>query len=487
MFPLLAPFLLSLVSPTPLVVSVAPQAVLSGQFTHAPAGDTLRVFYGKRIAKTVLRADGTFRLVVPALQASTYGRFSYAKQQSSLFLSPGDQLRISLDYPHLDETLQYTGRGAAPNNYLAQWLWRFIYGPGNARSPYRQFQAAATPLDLQQRADAFRQEQQTFLMAYAQTHPLPPAFRRDAALHIDLDWALSQLTYASYYRASQGATTHPLPATYFDFLHQLPLRTLHTYPSREPNQEIEGLLQSFYTAYRNRLVPTGIMSADPAEAERLYAQATADFGLSKGRDRAMVTFYSLALSEGRDDVVFASYSTFRRLNQDSLSGRQLHRAMQQLARLQPGQPAPAFTLRNQQGQVVSLADFRGKVVYLDFWGTWCGPCMEEMTEFSPAIKAHFAQQDVVFVNISVGDPEDTWQRTLVEKHFLSERSVHLRHPTEAPVTAAYLVDSYPTYFLIGRDGRIITRQAPRPSSGDKLVAALEQALAATTSSAPSSK
>jgi peroxiredoxin len=487
MFPLLAPFLLSLVSPTPAVVPIAPQAVLSGQFTHAPAGDTLRVFYGKRVAKTVLQPDGTFRLVVPELPASTYGRFSYAKQQSSLFLSPGDQLRISLDYPHFDESLQYTGRGAAPNNYLAQWLWRFIYGPGNAQSPYRQFQAAATPLDLQHQADAFRQEQQTFLTAYAQTHPLPPAFRRDAALHIDLDWALSQLSYASYYRAHQGAIPHPLPATYFDFLHQLPLRTLHTYPSREPNQEIDGLLRSFYTAYRIRLVPTGIISADPAEAERLYAQATADFGPSKERDRAMVTFYSIALSEGMDDVVFAAYPTFRRLNQDSVAGRQLHQAMQQLARLQPGQPAPAFTLRNQQGQVVSLADFRGKVVYLDFWGTWCGPCMEEMTEFSPAIKAHFAQQDVVFVNISVGDPEDKWQRTLVEKHFLSERSVHLRHPAEAPVTAAYLVDSYPTYFLIGRDGRIITRQAPRPSSGDKLVAALDQALAATTSSAPGSK
>jgi len=140
----------------------------------------------------------------------------------------------------------------------------------------------------------------------------------------------------------------------------------------------------------------------------------------------------------------------------------------------PGQPAPAFTLLDNTGKKASLSEFKGKVVYLDFWGTWCQPCLNEIPA-SHELAKKFEGRAVVFVYIDVNDKEEKWQQTLTAKYQPSPSSVHLRSPDNA-VPTAYNVQSYPTYWVIGRDGRIVSTRAPRPSGGAETVALLEQAL-----------
>jgi thiol-disulfide isomerase/thioredoxin len=123
---------------------------------------------------------------------------------------------------------------------------------------------------------------------------------------------------------------------------------------------------------------------------------------------------------------------------------------------------------------VSLRDFQGKVVYLDFWGTWCAPCRQEL----PALRAlgrRFAGRDVVFISVAVNDAEDNWQRVLAAEQLTGPGQVQLRSPDSA-MPSAYQVVAYPTYLLIGRDGRFRLVPAPRPAAGAETVAAIEEAL-----------
>ncbi len=123
------------------------------------------------------------------------------------------------------------------------------------------------------------------------------------------------------------------------------------------------------------------------------------------------------------------------------------------ATLKPGKErhvAPDFALKDVNGKVVHLADYRGKVVLLDFWATWCGPCRIEIPWFMDLERKN---KDRGFAVLGVSMDDEGWE---VVKPFLAELGVNYRVVMGSDSTAeAYGgVDSLPTTFLIDRDGKI---------------------------------
>lgn len=462
MLPLLwlLPLGAALAGPTP----TPPRTTFRGHLDHAPAGDTVRLWVGSKQVKAPLDPGGDFKFEFKLTQNMPV-EFSYANQVTKLYLMPGDQLVMHLDFKDFDKTLTYSGPGSAINNYLAQSLYKFSFGPDTGLLRVQDF-PKGTPAEARQAADALRQARREYLAAYNKAHPLPAAYVREEQENIALNWGMQQLGYAS------ANAKGPLPAEYYNFVQQLPLAVLNQRAGRSITDN--SLLVNFAMGYGMRLVPSGRLSTDPAEGERIYQLATRELGAGLSRDWTMK---SLLTSNIRANLPGAQAfcRTFRRYNADSTMAlwyRQHAVPMQQLA---PGLVAPNFTLTDNTGKQVALSDFKGKVVYLDFWGTWCRPCMQEMQDFAPALKKQFEGRDVVFLYVSVGDPEAKWQQTLDAQHFGSVNSVHLRAPDDQ-VAQRYLVNGYPSYYLIGRDGRLVQPWTSRPSDGAKTVAAIEAAL-----------
>ena len=128
--------------------------------------------------------------------------------------------------------------------------------------------------------------------------------------------------------------------------------------------------------------------------------------------------------------------------------------IREASKLKPGQPAPDFTLDDLQGQSVSLSDFRGQAVFLDFWASWCGPCIEALPHLEE-IKQRTRDHKVVFLNISL-DPADEW-RQAVDEHGLTGVHIHAPGGWQSAVAQLYQVRGIPSYFLVGPDGRIDDR------------------------------
>ena len=112
-----------------------------------------------------------------------------------------------------------------------------------------------------------------------------------------------------------------------------------------------------------------------------------------------------------------------------------------------GEPAPAFTAPAVGGGEISLAAYRGKVVYLDFWATWCGPCAQSLPAIDD-LRDEFADSDFRVLAINV-DRQKGAAQTFLRRRPVSYPS-GLDPQGEIPVR--FGVQTMPTSFLIDRDG-----------------------------------
>lgn len=171
------------------------------------------------------------------------------------------------------------------------------------------------------------------------------------------------------------------------------------------------------------------------------------------------------------------YSLYR-IDREKLCSRDYYKALdEQYAKSQltaPGSTAPEFTLQDLAGKKFSLSDFRGKVVYIDFWSMGCGPCMYEFKNHAPQLKEHYKDKDVVFLNLMAYTRNKDFWKKMIEEYRIG--GVNAMDTQGEEVCKAYHVNSFPTYVLIGKDGKIVQYNTCRPSEGERLKELIDKAL-----------
>lgn len=143
--------------------------------------------------------------------------------------------------------------------------------------------------------------------------------------------------------------------------------------------------------------------------------------------------------------------------------------------LQRGTPAPDFTLRRYAGGSLALSSLRGKVVMLDFWATWCGPCREEMPSLLEVAK-EYEDKGLVFVAASRDDAEEAKPaiQRFTQATKLSALEPHVVYGDDE-VAYYYRVKVLPTLYFIDREGKVI-KGIPSAMSERRIRAEVEEAL-----------
>jgi thiol-disulfide isomerase/thioredoxin len=161
----------------------------------------------------------------------------------------------------------------------------------------------------------------------------------------------------------------------------------------------------------------------------------------------------------------AIYSRFKAINTNKADLALIAQKYADTKVVKPGSMAPDFTVTDVNGRTIHLTDLRGKMLYIDVWATWCGPCKHETPYMARLAEAFKGNSKLQCISISIDEEAKDWKGQ-IEKEKPSWSQYIAKGGFKSDVCTEYKIVGIPRFMLIGSDGKVITANAERPSSKD---------------------
>jgi len=434
----------------------AQAAHVHGQMKNAGPGEAIRILVPQRYLngqdvyfRTTLDDQSRFSIPVTILEPQIIFLL-YNDDRLALFLTDSDTLQIKSDAFQFPLTVHFGGPASANNRFLQDYLQRMpldFNEFNNIRFKIGQYwtsveQSSNERMDeLQPQAfkaymDSLRVLSVSMFEQFENQFPgqLSDGFATWLNAEITYHWAYHLLVYGQVYGTRMLAD----PA-YFDFLYEAPVYS-------------EAIGSQWYRQFLLAFLARQELKSGTGEGPFWAGLYERSGKMLSGKPlsffRSELIQIAFSAEKYRDLLPF--YTNFLQSNPYSVFDEKVEGLYQKYARVLPGSLAPDFQLRDEEGKEVQLTSLRGKVVYLNFWASWCGACLRKM-EWMNDYVSEFKNMGIIVVNVSIDEHYDQWQSALARYSFKGIQ-VLSTFSTGQSLAALYGVEAVPQYFIINRKG-----------------------------------
>ena len=244
----------------------------------------------------------------------------------------------------------------------------------------------------------------------------------------------------------------------------------------QPDQKYYDVLDTYVVAddlladldqYREFIAEAAhVLDADNRDETAAYPRAVAQmrfiadrFEAGKTRDVLLHRLANAYVTRFGIEDIQDMENIYRTYVQDPVLVAKYDAAREKWNLASVGKPSPDFKGVDVNGKEYTLADFRGKYVYIDVWATWCGPCRQEIP-YLKKLDEDYKDAQIVFLSLSVDQDKAKWEKMVKEQ---SMSGVQLHIGQNSSFQQAYKIEGIPHFILLDREGRIIDKKMTRPS------------------------
>lgn len=423
--------------------------------------------------------DSTFQVSLDISEPQII-TMTYLRRRVYLYVEPFDTLQLSIDADNFPASLSFEGKAGINNKIFAAYSKQFPEEKNQFKMmQYRKGTVyykvgvdldsdmrKKKPEDFKVQMDEEKVERVNAYEGYKSKFGKPSElFELYLWADINYTWAYNLLTYGHSHGFRHGVTPE-----FFFFVHDVPLM----------NDKAMGnpKYREYLKAYMNYVC----MEKFPDE-DGYFKQV--DIAKTEGlRDEPYAFFLSNLIVRGLNkhenrDSVLIYYQDYLNINAYEKYNRIVMDTYQEVNRYAAGQYAPNFTLKDTTGKLVSLDEYRGKTIYLDFWASWCRPCVTKLQLLQTLKDSLAGNEDIVFIHISFDNKDVDWINKIKTNNFTG---VHLDAPqsTKSTVAKKYDIKALPEYFIITPQGTFA--QKPRRYDIVEIQEKLERLSGASASS-----